>query len=311
MENFMKKFFRNRLGVIGLIMLLFVVIVAVFAPVIAPYNPREVVRAKADEILTPPDKEHKLGTDDSGKDVLSLLIYGARVSLLVGFFAAFFSIFIGTTFGIIAGYYGGWTSTGIMRFTDFLLVIPDLPLMMVIIAVWGRGLWKIIIVISILGWTYTARLVRSQGISIKERQFITRSKAIGASDFRIITSHILPQLVPIIFAEGVLDISSSIIAESTLAFLGLGDPLRISWGTMLNFAFARGVSHGAWWFILPPGLAIVWVSLSVILIGYAVEEIINPRLKHHHLFDPKKMIDLIKNPKLAAANENVEEEVGI
>ena len=223
----------------------------------------------------------------------ALLIYGARVSLIVGFVSSFFSMFIGTTVGLTAGYFGGRVSNILMRFTDFLMVIPDLPLMLVIISVWGRGLWKIILVISVLYWTYTARLVRSQVLSIKERQFVLRAHALGASDFRIIIRHILPQVMPLIIAQAVLDISSSIIAESTLSFLGLGDPTLISWGMMLNFAFERAISRRAWWFLLPPGFAIVWVSLAIILIGNALEEIVNPRLKTHHLFNPRNMISLM------------------
>jgi len=144
----------------------------------------------------------------------------------------------------------------------------------------------------VLYWTYTARLVRSQVLSIKERQFVLRARALGASDFRIITRHILPQVIPLIIAQAVLDISSSIIAESTLSFLGLGDPTLISWGMMLNFAFERAISRMAWWFLLPPGFMIVWVSLAIILIGNALEEIVNPRLKTHHLFNPRNMISL-------------------
>jgi peptide/nickel transport system permease protein len=234
-----------------------------------------------------------LGRDDAGKDVLSLLIYGARVSLIVGFVSSFVSMFIGTTVGLVAGYFGGRVSNLLMRFTDFLMVIPDLPLMLVIISVWGRGLWKIILVISVLYWTYTARLVRSQVITVKERQFVLRARALGASDFRIILRHIFPQVLPLVIAQTVLDISASIIAESTLSFLGLGDPTLISWGVMLNFAFERAISRMAWWFLLPPGFAIVWVSLSIILIGNALEEIVNPRLATHHLFNPRNMVSLV------------------
>lgn len=293
LRRFIKTFIRNPMGITGLVILLSVIGVAVFAPALAPYDPYISVRATADMILTPPDEDHILGTDDAGRDVLSELIYGARVSLVVGFFAAFISVFIGSVLGLTAGYFGGRISTLLMRFTDFLLVIPELPLMLVIIAVWGRGLWKIIFVIGILGWAYTARLVRSQVLSIKERHYIVRAKAIGASDFRIITIHILPQLIPIIFTVGVMAISSAIIAEATLSFLGLGDPTQISWGTMLNYAFERGISRRAWWFLIPPGMAIVWVSLGVIMIGTVIEEIINPRLKHHHLFDPKRMVAIL------------------
>lgn len=285
-----RTFLKNRMALVGFGMLLVVVILALFGPIIAPYDPSQLVDVQPSDILAPPDAAHWLGRDDAGKDVLSLLIYGARVSLIVGFVSAAFSMLIGTLVGLTAGYFGGKVNTLLMRLTDFLMVIPDLPLMLVIVSVWGRGLWKIIFVIVLLHWTYTARLVRSQVISIKERQYVLRAKSMGASDFRVIVQHILPQVLPLIIAQAVLDISSSIIAESTLSFLGLGDPTLISWGMMLNFAFERAISRMAWWFLLPPGIAIVWVSLSIILIGNALEEIVNPRLKTHHLFNPRRMI---------------------
>jgi len=289
----LKQFLRKPMGVVGAAMLLCVVLVAVFAPWLAPYDPKQRVDVKPEDILAPPDAQHLLGRDDAGKDVLSQLIYGTRISLTVGFVASFMSMFIGTTVGLVAGYYGGRVGNLLMRFVDFLMVIPDLPLMLVIISVWGRGLWKIILVIGVLYWTYTARLVRSQVLSIKERQFVTRARAIGASNLRIIVRHILPQVVPLILVQAVLDISASIIAESSLAFLGLGDPTLVSWGMMLNFAFERAFSRQAWWFLLPPGFAIVFVSLGLIMAGNALEEIVNPRLKSHHLFDPRRMVSLI------------------
>jgi peptide/nickel transport system permease protein len=288
--NALRQYLRKPKGVIGAVMLLLVVVVALGAPWIAPDDPRQMVQSEPEDILAPPDAEHLLGRDDAGKDVLSLLIYGARVSLLVGFTASFMSMVIGTTVGLVAGYVGGRVDNGLMRVVDFLMVIPDLPLMLVIIAVMGRGLVNIILVIGLLGWTYTARLVRSQVLSVKERQFILRARAIGASTSRIILRHVLPQVLPLIIAQAVLDISVAILAESSLAFLGLGDPTLISWGMMLNFAFERAISREAWWFLLPPGFAIVWVSLSLVLIGTALEEIVNPRLRSHHLFDPRKMI---------------------
>lgn len=288
-----RKFFGIRMGVVGTVMLGIVVLAAIFAPWIAPYDPYARVQVTPDDILAPPSAEHLLGTDDAGKDVLSQLIYGARVSLLVGFTASFMSMLIGTTVGLVAGYFGGRVDNILMRIVDFLLVIPDLPLALVIIAVWGRGLPKIIFVIAIFGWTYTARLVRSQTLSVKERQYITRARAVGAGSTRIILRHILPQVLPLIVAQSVLDISAAILEESSLSFLGLGDPTLISWGNMLNFAFERAISRQAWWFLLPPGFAILWVTLALILIGTAIEEVVNPRIKSHHLFDPRRMISLI------------------
>lgn len=288
-----KQYFRRPFGLIGFVMLSIVLFGAIFAPLISPYDPYARLKVEASDILAPPDQEHFLGRDDAGKDVLSQLIYGARVSLIVGFTSSFVSMIIGTSVGLTAGYYGGRVESVLMRIVDFLLVIPDLPLALVIIAVWGRGLEKIILVIGLLGWTTTARLVRSQTLSIKERQYITRARAIGASNFRIILRHILPQVFPLIIAQAVLDISASILAESSLSFLGLGDPTLVSWGNMLNFAFERGISRQAWWFLLPPGFAIIWVTLALILIGNTVEEMVNPRLKSHHLFNARRMVSLI------------------
>lgn len=296
----LKKYFRNPMGLIGFLMLLVVVLAAIFAPWVAPYDPDEHVDVVPEDILAPPDAEHLLGRDDAGKDVLSQLIYGARVSLIVGFTASFMSMVIGTTVGLVAGFYGGRVDNLLMRLVDFLMVIPDLPLMLVIIAVMGRGLLNIILVIGVLGWTYTSRLVRSQVLSIKERQFILRARAIGASNMRIILRHVFPQVLPLIIAQAVLDISVAILAESSLAFLGLGDPTLISWGMMLNFAFERAISRQAWWFLLPPGFAIVWVSLALVLIGNTLEEIVNPRLRTHHLFDPRRMV-MITPPTRALA----------
>ena len=291
--NALRQFVRKPMGVVGALMLLLVVFVAIFAPWLAPYDPAERVIVEPEDILAPPDADHWLGRDDAGKDVLSLFIYGARVSLFVGFTASFMSMFIGTSIGLVAGYHGGRIGNVLMRFTDFLMVIPDLPLMLVIIAVMGRGLTNIILVIGLLGWTYTARLVRSQVLSVKERQFVLRARAVGASSWRTILSHIFPLVLPLVIAQAVLDISVAILAESSLAFLGLGDPTLISWGTMLNFAFERAISRQAWWFLLPPGFAIVWVSVSLILIGNTLDEIVNPRLRRHHLFDPRRMVALV------------------
>jgi peptide/nickel transport system permease protein len=289
----LRQYLRKPMGVVGAVMLLLVIFVAIFAPWLAPYDPEERVEVTPDEILAPPDGQHLLGRDDAGKDVLSQLIYGARVSLVVGFTASFMSMFIGTTVGLVAGYYGGRIGNGLMRVVDFLMVIPDLPLMLVIIAVMGRGLWNIILVIGLLGWTYTARLVRSQVLSVKERQFVLRARSLGASSGRIILRHVFPQVLPLVIAQAVLDISVAILAESSLAFLGLGDPTLISWGMMLNFAFERALSRQAWWFLLPPGFAIVWVSLALVLIGNTLDEIVNPRLRTHHLFDPRRMVALV------------------
>ncbi len=279
-----RSFLRHRMGLLGVAMLGIAVLIAVLAPLIAPYDPYGNVRVTILDIYQAPSGEHLLGTDDGGKDVLSSLIYGARVSLIVGFAAAAIALVIGGLVGIVAGYRGGWIGSLLMRITDFFLVIPDLALQIVLVAIIGPSLGTIIFVIGALGWTTTSRLVRSQTLTVRERKFVMRARAIGAGDAHILRRHILPAVLPLMLANMVLVISLAILSESTLAFLGLGDPTVISWGQMLNFAFDRGaVSAGAWWALIPPGLAIVWVVLGTTLLGTALEDALNPRLKRHHL----------------------------
>jgi peptide/nickel transport system permease protein len=290
-ESIWRHFLQNKMGVIGLFMLVSIVMVAVFAPWIAPYDPYEIVQATTEDVLAPPSAGHLLGQDDAGKDVLSEVIYGARISLLVGFSASLIIVILGSVLGMIAGYFGGRVDMIIMRVVDAVLVIPQLPLMLVIIAVAGRGIVNIILVIGLLSWTYMARVVRSQVLTVKERTYILRARAIGVGNLLIMVRHILPQVLPVIFAEGILDVSWAILSEATLSFLGLGDPTLVSWGSMLNRAFLRGaVTRGAWWYLVPPGLALAWVTLGLTFVGNAIQEIVNPRLKTHHLFDERKMV---------------------
>ena len=223
-RGFWHSFRRSRMGLVGLFMFLVVVVMAVFAPVIAPYDPKEVIRVTIDDIYAAPNAAHWLGTDDAGRDVLSNFIYGSRVSLIVGFFASFISIFIGSFVGIVAGFYGGRAENLLMRFTDIMLVIPDLPLAVVIVALTKPSLWNIIFVIGLLGWTGSARLVRSQTLAVKQRKFVLRARSIGAGNAHIIRHHILPMVLPLIVVNTVLVISLAILNESTLSFLGLSDP---------------------------------------------------------------------------------------
>ena len=310
------KLWKHRLGRIGLIMLAVAVVVAVFAPLLAPYDPYANVRVSINDIYAPPSAAHPLGTDDAGKDVLSSLIYGARVSLLVGFAGAFIALVIGGLIGLIAGFRGGKLGNGLMRFTDFFLVIPDLALQIVIVAIIGQSLRNIIIVIGILGWTTTARLVRAQTLSVRARKFVDRAKAVGASDFYILRHHVFPQVLPLMLANTVLTVSLAILSESTLAFIGLGDPTVISWGQMMNFAFNRGaVSAGAWWALISPGLSIVWVVLGVTLLGNALEDLLNPRQGRHYLEpEPVPPVDQVigapADMTLAVRDLAIEFEVG-
>jgi peptide/nickel transport system permease protein len=292
LRSLVKNLVHNWMALAGTLMLVIAIFTAVFAPWIAPYNPKASLKVSIDDIYAAPSLAHLFGTDDAGRDVLSNFIYGARISLIVGFFASFISVFIGGAIGIVAGFYGGRVENLLMRFTDIMLVIPDLPLAVVLVALTKPSLLNIIFVIGILGWTGTARLVRSQTLSVKERKFVLRARAIGSGNIHIIRQHIFPLVLPLMVANTVLVISLAILEESTLSFLGLSDPTNLSWGQMLNFAFTRGgLSAGAWWALAAPGLGIVWVVLACTLLGHGLEQILNPRLEWHHLSVAPKMVE--------------------
>jgi peptide/nickel transport system permease protein len=269
----------DRIGRVGLVLLAATVVVAIFGPILFPFDPSGVGTSSAD-ILAPPSAEHWLGTDELGRDVFRATLEGARISLLVGLLATAVSIIVGTLVGLSAGFYLGLVDRVLMRVTDFFLVLPTLPLTITLAAIVGQSLGVIVLVIGLTSWPATARIVRSQVLSLRERQFVTRVRALGATDVRIVGRHILPNVLPLIFANTVLVIAGSILAEATLAFLGLGDPVHVSWGTMLHFAFVSGaMGRGAWWYILPPGIGIVVVVLGFTLAGHTLDRILNPRLR--------------------------------
>jgi peptide/nickel transport system permease protein len=271
-------FKRSKLGMTGLGFILAFVIVALAGPIVAPYDPLEF--GTQAEVLNPPSRAHLLGTDDMGRDVAAALVAGSRVSLLVGLSATFISMALGSLVGIAAGYKGGWLDSVLMRLTDVFLVLPWMPLMLVLAALLGASVWNIVLVIGLTGWASTARLVRAQVLAIKERQFMERAKAVGASDFRIVMKHLLPNIFPLIFANTILVTAVSILSETTLSFLGMGDSTQPSWGMMLHFAFESGAAtSGALWFILPPGLCVLGLVLGFTLMGYAFDEILNPKLR--------------------------------
>jgi peptide/nickel transport system permease protein len=261
---------RFGLSVLGLFILM-----AIFGSAVAPDDPD----ASSLDTLAAPSSDHLLGTTESGADVLSQLLAGARVSIIVGFSAAIISAVIGAAVGLLSGYFGGWTDRILDAIDNWFLVIPTLPLMIVLSSLLEPSLGVLILVIGITSWAGTGRIVRSQVLTLRERAFVERARALGASHWYILKTHIFPNALPLIFANTVLIVAVAILAEAALAFLGLGDPTQISWGTMLENAFNAGApSAEAWWYVIPPGICITFLVLSVALIGYRFEEFVNPRL---------------------------------
>jgi peptide/nickel transport system permease protein len=270
---------ERKAAVVGLSIIMFFVVLSIIAPYISPYSST----AQTCAVYAPPSVHHWLGCDDGGIDMLSEIMQGGRISLLVGFAATLVAMVIGGGVGILSGYFGGWIDVLLMRITDYLLVIPDLVFMMVIADVWGASLFHVIMVIGILEWTTTARIIRAQVLSLRERVYIKRTKGLGASNARIIVRHIMPQVGPLLIANTVLTVAIAIYLETALAFLGLEDPSVTTWGTILEHAFDRtAISSGAWWAIVPDGFVIALVIVGCFLFGQAIEDALNPRLKVSH-----------------------------
>lgn len=268
---------RQRAGLVGLVALAVVAALAVLAPVLTDAGGLDVTRATG-RPLEAPSAQFWLGTDESGRSVLLLTWWGARVSLVVGLAATLLSVVIGTVIGVLAAHFGGWVGTVLMRFTDFFLVLPALVLAIALSTVLERGLTTIILAVGVTSWPQTARLVRAQTLTVEARPYIERAQALGGGHGHIMVKHVLPGVLPLVFANTTLSVAGAIISESTLSFLGLGDPSMVSWGSMLKAAMDTGaVTDGAWWYLLPPGLGIVVVVLSFTLCGRALETVLNPR----------------------------------
>ncbi len=273
------QFRRSRSGMLGLFILLAFIVIALLAPVLANPEGLQVTKATG-PILAPPSREYWLGTDETGRSILTLLIWGSRVSLFVGLFATLISMVLGTAIGLASGFFEGWPGAVLFRFTEWFLVIPFLPLALILATILGRSLINISVVIGITSWPATALLIRSQTLSIKERPYLERARVLGANRRQQISRHVLPNVMPMVFANTTLTVAVAILTETTLSFLGLGDPTRVSWGSMLDAAFQVGaMTTGAWWYIVPPGVCVVLVVLAFTLVGQALEEVFNPRLR--------------------------------
>jgi peptide/nickel transport system permease protein len=254
-REFASIYRNSKPGLLGIALLLSFILTAVFAPFISPYDPY----VRVDRPF--------------------------RVSLTIGFMAALFTVVIGTLVGVVSGFLGGSVDEVLMRFTDVIMILPNIPLLILLMAIFGRQSYFIMILaISITGWTGTARMVRSSTISIKERTYVEASKAIGAGEGHIILKHILPNVSPLIIATMIYQVAGAMMSEAGLSFLGLGDPGHKSWGMVLHYAQTNGgwyanQGYPAWWWIIPPGLLIALTIASLVLIGQTMEEIINPRLR--------------------------------
>lgn len=268
-------------GILGLF-----TFVAIFAPYLAPYGQTErIIRSGEIMLWKKPvflggEGGFILGTTSSGYDILSQLIWGTRPAMLVGFIAAILTVFVGTVLGLISGYYGGYVDDVIMRMVDFAYSIPLLPAVIILVAVWGPGLLNLIVALVLLQWRTSARVIRSQVLTLRERAFVRSARASGASDARIIFYHIAPNILPLTFLYAAFSVVFAILTEASVAFLGLGDPTIPSWGTMLQSARTNNaLSQGAWWWFVPPGICIGLVAVSAFIIGRKYEEVINPELQ--------------------------------
>jgi peptide/nickel transport system permease protein len=264
----MRNVVRTTNGKIGFALTLFFVAMALLAPWISPYNPT----ALSGHPYSAPSAQHILGTDDVGEDLLSQLIWGARGSMLVGVSAAAISVAVGVGIGLTSGYYGGRKGEFLMRVTDVVLVLPLLPLLIVVAAIFPSSVFLVIAVIGILSWPPSARVIRSQTLTLKARPFVDASRLSGMRDVEIMLRVILPNMVPLVVLYGVFAAVSAVVIESGLDFIGLGSISNLSWGIMLFFALGRNaLLRGSWWWFLPPGLCIALLGTGFILLGYGIE----------------------------------------
>jgi peptide/nickel transport system permease protein len=274
-RGFWRAFKKNRLAIMGGIVVLGLVLLAVLAPALAPWDPH---RPNVKKILEPPSASHLLGTDQLGRDVFSRMLYGARVSLAVGFVSVGIATAIGIMLGSAAGYHGGTIDALIMRLVDLMLVFPRFFLLLAVLAFLKPSIWTIMMVIGLTGWMGVTRLVRAEFLSLKEREFVVWSQAIGASGFRIIWRHILPNAMAPVLVAMTLGIPAAILTESGLSFLGLGvQPPFATWGNILNEG--KDTIEIAWWLSLYPGMAILITVLSYNLLGEGIRDALDPRLR--------------------------------
>ncbi|HEY6570278.1 MAG TPA: ABC transporter permease [Candidatus Limnocylindrales bacterium] len=289
-RDFLGKLLSRPDGMIGVAILGVVTLLALFPTLFV--GPLETLLGATGTPLEPPSAEHLFGTDELGRDILNLTVHGARISLTIGLMATVVTIVIGALIGIVAGFVGGAVDNVLMRLSDFFLVLPTVvlalilaPIMLDVIGPQAElfgirsTLLVVVIVIGLTSWATTARVIRSQVLSLKERMFVDRARVIGSGSGRIMRRHILPNVVNLIVAQSVLTFATAVFTETTLAFIGLGDPAAPSWGQLLNQAQTAGAPGlGAWWYIAPPAIAVVLVVLAFTLVGNALDDVLNPKM---------------------------------
>jgi peptide/nickel transport system permease protein len=279
LRRFGRAYLRDRAGMTGLIILALVTLLALADPLFIHPTDLSVINATG-KSLAAPSMAFPLGTDQAGRSVLTLLAWGTRPSLVVGVIATVLTMVLGSAIGLWAGHYGGVLGRVLMAVTDWFLALPSFPLAIALAAVLGQGNTSIVIAIAVTSWPGTARLIRAQTMAVEARPFIERAKALGAGHNQVMFRQVLPNVMPLILVSSTLTIANSILTATTMTFLGLGNPVDVSWGSMLNQALAQGaVTQGAWWYVIPPGIAIVVVVMGFTLVGRAVENILNPRMR--------------------------------
>ena len=272
---------ESRMGTFGLFVILFFGTVAILAPLIAPHDPWETLRDAEGRIasMRPPSAEFPLGTTFLARDLLSQMIWATQTTMFIGLVSGLVSIVIGANIGLIAGYYGGKIDEVLMRITDVVYGMPFLPFIIVLIALFGRSKYFVILAIVLIIWRTSARVVRAQTMSLKQRQFVLAARARGASDARIIYRHIMPNILPLLLLYTAFNIAWSVIAEAGASFLGFGDPDQLSWGSMLYELWISGQIRTAWWWFTWPSVAIVLLVSALVFVSRAYEEVANPRLR--------------------------------
>jgi len=285
LKEFLVQQFRvimgHRFGAFGAVIIAFFCLVALLAPLIAPHDPWETLRDAAGKlaIMRPPSLEFPLGTTALGRDIYTQMLFATRTTVLIGMVSGFISIFIGANMGLLSGYYGGKLDEILMRFTDIIYGMPFLPFLIVLIALFGRSLWFVIIAICCIVWRTSARVIRAQTLAIKQRQFILSARARGCTNLRIIYGHIMPNILPLLLLYTAFNIAWSVLAEAGASFLGFGDPDNLSWGGMLYNLWISGKVRTAWWWFAPPAVCVVLLVSALVFVSRAYEEVANPRLK--------------------------------